>query len=106
MKISIITSTSSSDKFGSLLYRTALISGKKEEPSWCIYNLEIIYICLFRKFSTQGLYSSLIGLVIAIMASCYKSKCSKIKMGCIVIERDVEIEEKIDENPIQSQSRL
>ena len=33
MKISIITSTSSSDKFGSLLYKTALISGKKEEPS-------------------------------------------------------------------------
>ncbi len=105
MKISIITSTSSSDKFGSLLYKTALISGKKEEPSWCIYNLEIIYMSFSEVFYT-GLYSSLIGLVIAIMASCYKSKCSKIKMGCIVIERDVEIEEKIDENPIQSQSRL
>ena len=53
-----------------------------------------------------GLYSSLIGLVIAIMASCYKSKCSKTKIGCIVIERDVEGEEKLDQNPIRSNSHL
>ena len=60
----------------------------------------------FSEVFYTGLYSSLIGLVIAIMASCYKSKCSKIKMGCIVIERDVEGEEKLDQNPIQSNSRL
>ena len=53
-----------------------------------------------------GFYSSMIGFVIAIMASCYKSKCSKIKIGCIVIERDVEGEEKLDQNPIQSNSHL
>jgi len=57
-----------------------------------------------------GLYSSLIGFAIAIMASCYKSKCSKIDIGCIHITRDVEAEEEIDrqqpQNPIQSQSRL
>jgi hypothetical protein len=53
-----------------------------------------------------GLYSSLIGFAIAIMASCYKSKCSKIDIGCIHIERDVEAEEQLDQNPIQSNSRL
>ena len=57
-----------------------------------------------------GLYSSLIGFAIAIMASCYKSKCSKIDIGCIHIVRDVEAEEEIDiqqpQNPIQSQNRL
>jgi len=57
-----------------------------------------------------GLYSSLIGFAIAIMASCYKSKCSKIDVGCIHITRDVEAEEEIDKNPtqspIQSQARL
>lgn len=60
----------------------------------------------FSEVFYTGLYSSLIGLVIAIMASCYKSKCSKIKIGCIVIERDVEGEEKLDQNPLQSNARL
>ena len=53
-----------------------------------------------------GLYSSLIGFAIAIMASCYKSKCSKVDIGCIHIERDVEAEEQIDQNPIASNFRL
>jgi hypothetical protein len=58
-----------------------------------------------------GLYSSLIGFAIAIMASCYKSKCSKIDIGCIHITRDVEADEEIDrqnptQSPIQSQARL
>jgi len=57
-----------------------------------------------------GLYSSLIGFAIAIMASCYKSKCSKIDIGCIHIQRDIEAEEELDrqppQNPIQSQARL
>jgi hypothetical protein len=30
----------------------------------------------------------------------------KIDIGCIHIERDVEAEEQIDQNPIQSNSRL
>jgi hypothetical protein len=29
---------------------------------------------------------------------CYKSKCKKIKIGCISIIRDVEGEEEIDKN--------
>ena len=53
-----------------------------------------------------GFYSSVIGLIVAIMASCYKSKCSKIDIGCIHIVRDVEAEEQIDQNPIQSNARL
>ena len=53
-----------------------------------------------------GLYSSLIGFMIAIGAQCYKSKCKKVNIGCISIERDVEGEEQIDQNPIQSNSRL
>jgi hypothetical protein len=44
------------------------------------------------------------------MASCYKSKCSKIDIGCIHITRDVEAEEEIDrnqpQNPIQTPARL
>ena len=51
-----------------------------------------------------GFYSSVIGLIVAIMASCYKSKCSKVDVGCIHIERDVEAE--IEQNPIDSNSRL
>ena len=43
-----------------------------------------------------GFYSSMIGFFIAIMASCYKSKCSKIDIGCIHIIRDVEGEEDVD----------
>jgi hypothetical protein len=53
-----------------------------------------------------GFYSSVIGLIVAIMASCYKSKCSKVDIGCIHIERDITVEEELDQNPIQSNARL
>ena len=58
-----------------------------------------------------GLYTSLIGFVLAISVQCYRSKCKKIKMGCIKIERDVEAEEELDiqqprPNPINSPSNL
>jgi hypothetical protein len=36
------------------------------------------------------------GLILAIIAACYKSKCRYIKLGCVEINRDVEGEEKID----------
>ena len=36
------------------------------------------------------------GLILAIIAACYKSKCRYIKLGCIEIDRDVDGEEKID----------
>ena len=56
-----------------------------------------------------GLYSSLIGFVLAVSVQCYKSKCRQVDICCIKIIRDVEVEEKLDRappNPIQSQSAL
>ena len=49
-----------------------------------------------------GLYSSLIGCVLALVSQCYRSKCKEVKFCCIRITRDVEAEEEIDRNPIQS----
>ena len=57
-----------------------------------------------------GLYSSLIGFVLAIGSQCYKSKCSKVEFCCIKIIRDTSIEEELDSNqprnPIQSNNNL
>jgi len=58
-----------------------------------------------------GLYSSLMGFVLAISAQCYKSKCREVNFCCIKIIRDVEGEESLDiqqqrSNPIQSQNGL
>ena len=56
-----------------------------------------------------GLYSSLIGFVLAIGSQCYKSKCSQVDICCIKIIRDVNGEESLDRtpNPIaQSQGAL
>ena len=57
-----------------------------------------------------GLYSSLIGFVLAIGSQCYKSKCSNVEFCCIKIIRDTAIEEEIDTNqprtPLQSNSNL
>ena len=55
-----------------------------------------------------GFYSSLFGLILAVGAQCYKSKCKQIDICCIKITRDVKGEEEIDKqqhtNPIQSRS--
>ena len=64
---------------------------------------------MFSEVFFTGLYSSLIGFLIAIGAQCYKSKCREVKICCIKITRDVEGEEKIDQlssNPIQSNNNL
>jgi len=56
-----------------------------------------------------GLYSSLIGFLIAIGAQCYKSKCKEVKICYIVVKRDVQGEEELDrqpQNPIQSNNNL
>jgi len=34
------------------------------------------------------------GMVLALFALCYKSKCVEIEVGCIKIKRDVHLEEK------------
>ena len=46
-----------------------------------------------------GLYTSAIGLIIAVSAQCYKSKCKEVSCGCIKIIRDVQAEEELDSNP-------
>ena len=60
-----------------------------------------------------GLYSSLIGFLLAMGRQCYKSKCSQVDICCIKISRDVAGEEELDlqqprspQNPIQSQNNL
>jgi hypothetical protein len=60
-----------------------------------------------------GLYSSLIGFVLALCSQCYRSKCSQVDICCIKISRDVLGEEALDviqprnQNPIQqSQNSL
>jgi hypothetical protein len=57
-----------------------------------------------------GLYSSLIGFLLAMGSQCYKSKCKEVNFCCIKIVRDVEGEEQLDiqqpRNPIQSQNNL
>ena len=63
---------------------------------------------MFSEVFFTGLYSSLIGFLIAIGAQCYKSKCQEVKVCCITIKRDVEGEEALDRipNPIQSPNNL
>ena len=60
-----------------------------------------------------GLYSSLIGFLLALGSQCYKSKCSQVDICCIKISRDVAGEEDLysqqprgPQNPIQSQNNL
>ena len=65
---------------------------------------------MFSEVFFTGLYSSLIGFILAIGAQCYRSKCSRVKLYCITINRDEEGEEQLDQrqlpNPIQSNSNL
>ena len=56
-----------------------------------------------------GLYSSLIGFILAMGSQCYKSKCSKVEFCCIKIIRDTTGEEELDaqpRNPILSNNNL
>lgn len=44
------------------------------------------------------------GIVLACLALCYKSKCKKIDLGCVQIERDIEAEEQIDELELEQKN--
>ena len=62
---------------------------------------------MFSEVFFTGLYSSLIGFLLALGAQCYKSKCSQVEFCCIKIIRDTTAEEELDiqqrpTNPIQS----
>ena len=64
---------------------------------------------MFSEVFFTGLYSSLIGFLLAMGAQCYKSKCKEVNFCCIKIIRDVEGEEQLDnaitrQNPLSSQS--
>ena len=64
---------------------------------------------MFSEVFFTGLYSSLIGFLVAIGAQCYKSKCKEVDICCIKIIRDVEGEEQLDRqptNPINAQNDL
>lgn len=59
---------------------------------------------MFSETFFVGLYSSLIGFLLAISGQCYKSKCKEVSFCCIKIIRDVEGEEQLDsvsrQNPV------
>ena len=57
---------------------------------------------MFSEAFFTGLYSSLIGFLLAIGAQCYKSKCSQVKICCITINRDVAGEEALDQRQTQT----
>ena len=64
---------------------------------------------MFTETFYVGLYSALMGFVLAISAQCYRSKCKEVSFCCIKIIRDVEGEEELDiqqrsQNPISTQS--
>ena len=51
---------------------------------------------VFSEVYWTGFYTACFALVIGIISVCYKSKCKRIKMCGIEIDRDVEIELKED----------
>ena len=65
---------------------------------------------MFSEIFFTSLYTSLIGFLLAMGAQCYKSKCKEVKICCIKITRDIQIEEELDQRqthtPITSQNNL
>ena len=66
---------------------------------------------MFTETFYVGLYTALMGFVLAVINQLYRSKCKEVDVCCIRIIRDVEGEEQLDaqqirSNPIQSQSDL
>ena len=67
---------------------------------------------MFSETFYVGLYSALMGFILAVINQLYKSKCKEVDICCIKIIRDTQIEEELDlqqprpTNPIQSQNNL
>ena len=57
---------------------------------------------MFSEVFFTGLYSSLIGFILAMGAQCYRSKCTQVKICCITINRDVAGEEQLDQRQTQT----
>jgi hypothetical protein len=51
---------------------------------------------MFSELFWTTAYTALFGFIIGMSHFCYRSKCTKVKICCIEIERNVEIEEEID----------
>ena len=51
---------------------------------------------MFSELFWTTAYTAFFGFIIGMSHFCYRSKCSKVKVCCIEIERNVEIEEEID----------
>lgn len=50
----------------------------------------------FSEVFWTGFYTSLMAFLLAIGRMCYKSKCKEVKVCCVKIVRDVNIEEELD----------
>ena len=66
---------------------------------------------MFTETFFVGLYSALMGFVLAVINLLYRSKCKEVDICCIKIVRDIHIEEELDlqqirPNPIQSNNTL
>jgi len=66
---------------------------------------------MFTETFYVGLYSALMGFVLAVINQLYKSKCKEVDICCVKVIRDIQIEEELDlqqprPNPIQSQNNL
>ena len=61
---------------------------------------------MFSEVFFTGLYSSLIGFLLAMGAQCYKSKCKEFNFCCIKIIRDVEGEEELDNQQQRPQNPI
>ena len=60
---------------------------------------------VFSEVFWTGLYTAGVGVILAVMNQCYKSKCREIDICCIKIIRDVAIEEHIDKPTTSSPMR-
>ena len=60
---------------------------------------------VFSEVFWTGLYTAGVGVILAVMNQCYKSKCREIDICCIKIIRDVAIEEHIDKPTTSSPIR-
>ena len=67
------------------------------------YIIPIYNIMPLSEVFLTGLYVTGTGVLMAIVALLYKSKCTKVKCCCIEIDRDVAGEEKIDEEQLHIQ---
>ena len=64
---------------------------------------------VFSEVFWTGLYTAGVGVILAVMNQCYKSKCREIDVCCIKIIRDVGIEEHLDKpaatSPIRHENK-